>query len=181
MSGLQERKKTVVVPRGMGIDGMVALFKHIVSLSRVQYIHVDGQGRITYARFVREDEKEDEYELSEEFKGMLPSAILQYVDLREIDEDSNAGRAIGRLIYGVTSDGLVPLAFALHPKSLFWKWHVASVGFDISSKSESIYGVPTRFDEMIPDTSLVIMAGYKHDAPLSDTRRALKIVIPVTG
>lgn len=178
MSALQERKKTITVPRGMGIDGMVALFKHIVTLSRVQSVHVDAQGRITYVRIVREDEKDDEYELSDEFKAILPSFILQHVDLREIPEDTNAGRAVGRLIYGVTSDGLVPLAFVLHPASRFWKWHLDSVGLDISNKNDSIYGVPTRFDELIPDTSLVLMAGYKHDTPLADTRRALKIVIP---
>jgi len=181
MSGLQERKKTITVPRGMGIDGMVALFKHIVALPRVQYIHVDGQGRISYSRFVREDEQEDSYDLSDEFKNLMPSAILQFIDLREIADDDNAARAVARLIYAVTSDGLVPIAFALHPKTLFWKWHTASVGLDVSNKPDNIYGVPTRFDEMIPDTSLVLLAGYKQDTPLADARRALKIVIPITG
>lgn len=178
---MQEKKFTIAVPRGAGVDGMMTAIRKVLSLSRLQSLAVDQNGRVSYVRFLREDEPEDKLDLQEEFDRLMPSKIIQHIPLKELFEDASAANTIAKMIYAVTVDSLEPLAFALHPRSGFWKWHQVSTGIDISQKEESIYGIPTRFDEDIPLETLVLLAGYSREASLIDARRGFKVVMPIQG
>jgi hypothetical protein len=142
----------------------------------VQYINIDGNGRIRYARVVRKNEPLER--VDQDFPTLVPSAIIRLATIKELPEEKNAAYAICRMLQAVAFDKQFPLAFVTNPKTTLWQWHDETTGIDISQTEDNLYGVPLLFDEGIPAYVLILCAGYLRDSPLAETRRSLKITMP---
>lgn len=176
MSEFQELSDTIEVPRGTGIDGFIAAIRSILRLPRVQYINIDGNGRIRFARVVRRGEVLRPE--GPDFSNLHPSAIIRNAELRELPEEGVAAFAVGKLFWYASLEKLYPIAFVTNPKTTFWRWHKDTTGFDVSHSEGSLYGVPLLFDENIPPYVLVLCTGYMPGAPMSETRKSFKITMP---
>jgi len=179
MSEFQEQSDTIEVPRGTGIDGFVAVIRGLLKLPRVQYINIDGNGRVRYARVVRKGEAVRPADL--DFSSLYPSTIIRNAQLKELPEERVAAFAIAKMFQAASYEKLYPISFVTNPKTTLWQWHDDTTGINIAHSEDSLYGVPLLFDENIPAYVLVLCTGYMPGSPMSETRKSFKITMPQYG
>lgn len=176
MSDYEEVHGEVEVPRNAGVRGFLKAIEDILKLPRVQDIHIDARGKVSYRHFLREGEERKA--LSVDFGSLMPYAVIrnsQCVEL--VDPDLNACVAAGQLFNMAAGDHLHPVALVGGANTGFWKWLEHSTGLVVPSEHE-VFGVPFMRDRQLEDYVLVLCAAYARGAALVDTQKSYKLVIP---
>jgi len=164
------------VPKSTGVEGFVHTIREILKLPRVQSVNIDSKGRINYKRYILEGEQHD---LAVDFEGLQPWAIVRNSDVEEITADSyNAAIILVALLDCAARDNLHPIAFVLGANSNFWNWYTATTGFAVTSKT-NICGLPIYNDRHLPDSVLVLCAGFTAKSALIDTQKAYKVEMSI--
>lgn len=176
MSDFREQSDTIEVPRGTGVDGFVATIIGILKMPRIQYIHIDGNGRIKYARVVRKGEEFQRY--SPDFEQLQPSFIIRQSNVKELPAEENAAYAITMMFKAAGIEKLFPVAFVTNPKTRLWDWLIDSAGIDLSQTDDVLYGVPLIYDEQIPNYVLILSTAFLPNATMGEIRRCFKITMP---
>jgi hypothetical protein len=176
MNEFKEQSDTIDIPRGTGVDGFITTIAGILKMPRVQYIHIDGNGRIKYARVVRKGEEISH--LNPDFSQLQPSFIIRHASLKELPEEKNAAYAITQMFLRAAIDKMYPVAFVSNPLTRLWDWFRDSTGIDLSITPDVLFSVPLILDEGIPPYVLVLCTAFLPNATMIETRTCYKITMP---
>jgi len=172
----EEIRESLEVPKNTGRQGFLRAIEEILTLPRIQDINIDARGKVTYRYSLREGERRRE--VKPDFDSLLPYAIVRNAEVRELVEpDANAAVAVSQLFDLASADHLFPTAFVAGPDTLFWKWYTESTCIELLSQEE-FFGLPVLSDRYVEDYVFILCAAYTRGAPLSDTQRSYKLVIP---
>lgn len=172
---------TVKVPANTGIEGFLHTIKEILKKPRVQSINIDGRGSVSFRFFVSEgDDIENTKNFGVDFAALEPYAIIRNADIQEVflPPDVAASTAVSVMFEKATGDRLRPLAFATGAKSILWDWYRFTTGHELH-QTEYFFGLPVLTDRQIPDTVLLLCAGFGKDAAFIDTQASYKIEMPL--
>jgi hypothetical protein len=177
MSEFKEVTDVVEVPKNAGIDGFLLTIRTYLRKPRVQEITIDARGKVSVRRYVRSDDSDRNVGI--DFDGLQPAGVVRNAHVEEVSvfEGANAAVVIGGLLDMVAVAQLKPLAFMTGAGSALWDWYRITTNVALKNR-ESLHGLPLYLDRQIPDTALVLAAGFGRDAALVDTRNAFKIEIP---
>lgn len=172
----REVKNHVEVPKAAGVTGFLLTVEKILKLPRVQEIHIDARGKVSYRHYVREGEPMQELQV--DLESVMPYAVVRNSTVSElVAPDYNAAVALGQLFDLCAADHLFPTAFIAGPTTEFWKWYEASTTIAITSREE-LYGVPILLDRFVEDRTLILCASFSRTGVLVDTQRSYKLVMP---
>lgn len=172
----EEIRDSVEVPKNAGKQGFLRTIEELLTLPRLQEIRIDARGKVDFRYHLRDGEQKKSVEPN--FEELLPYAVIRNSEVRELTEpDDNAAVAVSQLFDLASADHLFPVAFVAGPASTFWDWYRASTSIDPLS-TEELYGLPILNDRQLEDYVLVLCAAFSRNAPLSDTRKSYKLVIP---
>lgn len=177
MSSFDIKKETVTVPRGAGIEGLIALIRQICRYPRVQSIHIDAKSNVTFSYVSREGERALPSP-DVEFETVLPSSVVRANHIQEIPEQTNASHAVASLFQAASKDLMFPIAFVMHPGSTFWVWHERTTKMALDPSREELYGFPLLLDDKLTSDRLVLCSGYMRGGSLLDTRKSYSILLP---
>ena len=170
-----EETKDIEVPAATGVPGFLKVIAGILGLARVQRVVIE-KGRVSYARYRREDEPEQPFDV--DLATLMPAAVIRNSVLEEISlVADNAAIGIAQLFAKAHMDGFNPIALVGGLNSLFFLWHAQTTKV-VLSKTEC-YGLPFLPDPEIPDESLVLCTAYGRRAMLPDTARCYKLTVPL--
>lgn len=174
MTEYRKKEDSVEVPKNTGTQGFLRTIESILRLSRVQQVTVDAKGRVSWTRYVREDE-EEEPGLRVDFGDLAPWAIVRNRSVEELlVHNADASLTLAMMLDTASSDGLYPAAFVSGANTVFWKWFGQSTHYQPRANGR-LMGLPFYLDRGCPDTALILCAAYEPTAQLSDTERAYKI------
>ena len=178
MIELEEVVHEIEVPSNTGIDGFLHTIKILLRLSRLQELRIDSRGKITYRRFV-DNEEEERRSVSVDFTTLEPHWIIRNSKVEEVQvyAGANAAVVIGGLLDLVATNQLKPLAFISGAATALWDWYKSTTNVRLRNR-DVLHGFTFFTDRAIPDTALILAAGYGKDAVLADTRVSYKIEIP---
>jgi hypothetical protein len=178
MDDFEKVTDTVEVPPNTGLDGFLHTIRTFLRMPRVQEIHVDARGKVTVERFARRDD--GDRNVGVDFGELQPHGIVRNTQVEEVAmyDGSNAGVVLGSLLDMVAVAQLKPLAFMTGADSALWDWYKLTTGVRLKNK-DTLHGLPLYKDRALPDSALILAAGYGRDAALVDTRRAYKLEMPV--
>ena len=169
-----EEEKTVDVPPGTGVPGVVRAVETILKLGKIQELTV-VPGRVTYIRLRKDEEPEQLIEL--DLATLMPSHVVRNCVLEELHLKSvNAAVVIGQMFFSVALAGLNPVAFVGSTNSELWAWYEATT--QLTASREEFYGVPFYADKDIPDEVLVLCSALGRRAAMVDVTHGYKITIP---
>lgn len=180
MGDYKEVTGTINVPKNTGIEGFLHTIRQLLSKPRVQSINIDARGKVTFKRFVNEDdEPENQNNFGVDLESVYPSNIVRNAHVVELIPPSilPASVIVGLLFDKVSQDKLRPIAFVVGADTCLWSWYQFTTGHEIQDK-EHFFGLPVLPDRQIPDTALLLCAGYGRDAAFIDTQVAYKTEIP---
>lgn len=167
---------SIEIPKGTGLDGFLRAIRELLQLPRLQGIHIDARGKVTYKHFLREGEKPRALEV--DFDSLMPYAIIRNGHVEELTPaGNNAAVVLGQLFSRAAADHMYPVAWVSGPKTTFWKWFDASTGIT-SPVHEELYGLPFLADRMVEDSVLILCAAYGRRGAIGDTQRSYKILMP---
>jgi hypothetical protein len=174
----EEVKGTVEVPPNAGIRGFLRAIEEVLKLPRVQEIHVNARGNISFTHFARTGEQRQPIEVN--FESILPYSIIRNSRVEElVAPNVNAAVAVGQLFGMSARDHVVPVAFVGGAKTAFWRWLDTSTGLPLSGVSTEVaFGIPFLYDRQLEDRVLVLCAAYTRASALVDVQRSYKLVIP---
>lgn len=177
MDDYKEVTDTIEVPKNTGIDGFMHTVRTLLYKPRVQEIRIDARGTITCRRYAKQND--NQRNAGVDFEGLQPGSIVRNTVIEELPTYANVSAAsvIGSLFDIVASEQLKPLAFMLGANSTLWAWYRHTSGVELRAK-DTLHGLPVYADRYIPDTALIIVAGYGRDAALIDARKSYKIEMP---
>lgn len=176
MADYEEVVGVVEVPKAAGIEGFLLGIKDILSLPRVQSIHIDARGRIEYKHYVRTGEPYQPLKVS--LDSLMPYAVVRNGTVTELaDPDYNAAVALGQLFNAAEADHLYPVCLIGGANTRLWKWYEGSTATTLSSR-ESLFGVPYTADRMVDDGVIILAAAFARGGALIDTQKSYKLVIP---
>lgn len=173
MDEFKEETQSIEVPKNVGVEGFIHTVRELLRRPRLQEIRIDARGKVVYRQYVRQGEQNN---VSIEFGELAPSGVIRNTDLQEVPVRSgaNAASVIGYMLDIASTDRMHPIAFVSGPGSLFGEWYCHSTGMQLRS-STHVFGLPLLLDRLIPDTALILCAGYGKDAAMIDTQRAYKV------
>ena len=177
MDGYREVSKTINVPPNTGIDGFLRTLRQILRKPRVQDVHINSRGSVRYVRYVREDEPEDTAGI--DFDDLQPYHIVRNAELQEFMPPSElpAAVVIGMMFDRVAQDRMHPIAFATGAASGLWDWYQYTTGHIVEARRQ-LFGLPVLADRQIPDSVLLLCAGFGRDASFVDTQISYKVEMP---
>ena len=177
MTRYEQVTDTVEVPRNTGVEGFLRVLRIYLSKPRVQEINIDSRGKVTVRRWAPAND--GDRNAGVDFGDLQPHGIVRNAQVEEVllSRGANAAAALGALLDMVAQEHLVPLAFMTGAGTVLWSWYCSSTGYQLRSK-DTLHGLPLHTDIALPDTALILAAGYGRDAALVDTRTAYKIEIP---
>ena len=177
MSDFREHTDRIEVPKNVGLEGFLHTVRELLKKPRVQDIHIDARGVVKCRRYV--DQDSDIRNSGIDFDGMLPNAIVRNTDISEVAVAANANAAV--VLSGlpdlVAVAQLTPLGFVTGADSTLWEWYKHTTRASLQQR-DSLQGLPVYPDRMIPDTALILAAGYGRDASFLDARNSYKIEMP---
>lgn len=178
MEGYREVTKNIDVPPNTGIDGFMRTLRQILRKPRVQQVVINARGRVSYSRYVRDGEPEETSGF--DFDDLQPYFVIRNSDLQELlpPETLSAAAAICMMFDRVAQDRLYPIAFVAGAESSLWDWYQYTTGHIVFSKKQ-LFGLPVLIDRQVPDSALILCAGFGRDASLIDTQISYKVEIPV--
>jgi len=173
-----ETTDVIDVPRNTGMDGFLQVVRSYLTKPRVQEIIINSSGRVKVRRYVRPDD--NEHNSGVDFGDLQPSFIVRNAPIEEIALLEGAGAAVilGSVLDQVAVAQLRPLAFIVGTNSLLWEWYRQTSGVVLRSH-EMLHGLPLYTDREIPDSVLILAAGYGRDAALLDTKKSYKMELQV--
>lgn len=171
MSEYRRVESSLEIPRNAGTAGFMRTLETLIKLPRVQSITVDARGKVTWTRYVRDDENEP---LAVQFDDLEPWAVIRNGELMELNVNiDDAALVLIMMLDRVTSEGLHPTAFVSGAATIFWDWFASSTGYRFPS--QHVMGLPLYLDRHAPDTALILGAAYEAGASLADTHKSYKI------
>ncbi len=177
MDDYREVSKSIDVPPNTGVDGFLRTLRQILRKPRVQDIHINSRGQVRYTRYVREDEPEEPVGI--EFDDLQPYYVIRNAELREFmpPPDLPAPVVIGLMFDQVAQERLQPIAFAVGAQTGLWDWYQYTTGHDVVARRQ-LFGLPIFIDRQIPDSVLLLCAGFGRDASFVDTQTSYKVEMP---
>ena len=177
MSEYQEVIDTIEVPDNTGMEGILHTLKTLLRKPKVQEITINGRGIVKCRRYAKEND--NTMNAGVDFSDLVPSAIVRNTHVVEVavTASMNAATVLSSLLDMVSMEQLKPLAFVSGADTSLWQWYRATTFTELNSR-ESLLGLPLHLDRVLPDTALVLAAGYGRDAALVDARTSFKIEMP---
>lgn len=177
MSDYKEVTDSLEVPSHAGVEGFIAAMRQILRQPRLTQVTIDGSGKVTYTRWVREQEPRKTIEV--DFDSVSPSALVRNLEVQELDlfdHMGNASTCISAMFFAAELEQMCPVAFVTGANSVFGEWHLRTTGVRIGSKTA--YGIPVYKDRFIPDDALLLVTAYSRGAALIDSQKSYKIAMP---
>jgi hypothetical protein len=177
MMNYVEQNEAVEVPKGTGIEGFMRAIREVLQLPRVQEIHVDARGKVSYKYFLREGETPSE--LKVEFDSLMPYAIVRnglVVEVQPRAGADNAAVILGQMFARAAIDHVYPVAWVAGANTIFWRWFDESTG-QASLVHDELFGLPFVRDRMVEDPVLLLCTAYGRYASIVDTQRSYKLLM----
>lgn len=177
---LKEIESEIAVPRNTGLPGLLRAIEQIAARPRVQSISINSKGVIKYKHYVPDDSEEYK-NFGVDFEDLRPYSVIRNTEIVELDVGSTpppASTVIGMLFDSVLLRQMRPINFVVGVATQLWSWYQDSTGHAMQVKSH-LHGLGVLIDQEIPDTALILCAGFGKDAALIDTQVAFKIEIPM--
>jgi hypothetical protein len=174
---------TIEVPPNTGVDGFLYTLRELLKLPRLQSVKIDAKGKVTYERYIREDEKAP---IGVDFADLEPWHIIRNAPVQEVRiRTSNPATALLLLFDSVRMEGYQPAAFVTGANTTLRYWLEMGTGQTLQPSMQTLFGVPIYTDRNCPDSVLVLCGAYTSGAPLVDTQKSYKIemeldVVPET-
>lgn len=164
------------IPRGVGVEGLIALLRKALRKRHVSRIEITEE-RFTYTRLARVDEPEEEG-LAVDLPSLRPYAIVRSLGeaIEEVLHADKAGQALTQMFLAAHTAGLNPIAFVAAPNSYFWRWYSATEG--LALPKDELFGYQVRIDPDAPREALLLCLAYSRNAELLEARKVLKITVP---
>lgn len=180
MSDFREVEKTINVPKNTGVEGFLHTLKEILKRPRLQDIHIDARGKITYKHYVREGESENNFKV--DFDFLEPYHIVRNGIVQELTFEwgENAAIVMAMLFEAVHRDQLHPVALVSGAASHFWEWHKFSTRVDLRSQ-DIVYGLPFLGDRHCEDSTLIMCAAFGRNSTFADTQRSYRIAMDLAA
>jgi hypothetical protein len=166
--------QSVDVPPGTGVEGFVHTVRSLLKLSLIQSISINARGKVTYERFVDEDEKNP---IKVDYSGVEPWYIARNAPggVEELALNSyNAAVILCAVLDRAMTERLHPIAFVASPNTVLWDWYGYTTGTTVNVRN-SICGVPIYTDRHVPDSALILCGSYAKDGAIIDTQKAYKV------
>lgn len=176
MDEYSEVTRTVTVPANTGVQGFLRTIEEIIRRPRVQQIVIESD-KVTYKRFVSSEEEEPK-NFNLDLTGLQPHHIIRNAPVEELPypPSTPAAVVVGMMLDVVSSKTLTPIAFATGADTALWRWLYYGSGLDVRTR-DRLFGYKLYTDRAIPDTTLVLCAGYGYTHSLVDTRVSVKAEI----
>jgi hypothetical protein len=177
MEAYEEKASTVTVPANTGVEGFLRTLRAVLSLQRVQSIHIDSKGRVRYTRLVREGETDTP--LAVDYTELAPWNLIRHGELENLryPPDTVATTVMAHVLDYCAREDVLPIALVIGNPTNFWKWHedTASISFSIKSFA---YGLPVIVDNDVPEHAVVFCVSHLRGS-LIDCHRFLLVAMPV--
>jgi hypothetical protein len=159
--GYKQQTGEVEVPKGAGVEGFLLAIRNILKLPRVQEVHIDSRGKVTYAHFVPDDV--EPALLSIEFETVMPYAVVRSGHVVEVTRPSieNPAVTIGCLLHGAALDHLAPVAWVTGAKPALWAWYHGGTGTGENIRGDDFFGLPVLRDPKFEDNSLLTLVAVQ--------------------
>jgi len=176
MSEYHEVTETVDVPGATGIEGFLAVIRRVLHLSRVSRVEINGTGKVSYTRFVREEEPSHVIEVN--FDSVMPSSVVRNAEVHEIDIFGIESAAVGLalMFYAAAQDHLCPVGFVTGAATVLPGWYFKTVGVRLGQ--DTVYGLPLYRDRFLPDDVLLLACAYSRQGSLVDVKKSYKVLMP---
>lgn len=174
MPQYEEEHKTVDVPKGAGIPGLVSAVTSILELPRVQSIHIEN-GTVSYTRFKKAGDPD--VNVDQDFDSIMPWQIVRSRDISEvIITSTNAAVVLGQMFAMTSMDGYNPVAFVGSPASKFWAWYTGTTS--LMTGRDDLHGFPFHVDKQVPDEALILCVALGRRASMVDVVKSYKVTVP---
>lgn len=176
MDEYREETHTLDVPPNTGIEGFMRTLRAILKRPRVQRVTIEVNGTITYTRYELPDE---ESPIGVDFSSLQPYHIIRNSQVSEIlpPPELPATTVLAMMLDRVAQDRLHPVAFATGSDTHVWEWLSYTTGYTPNARAQ-LLGVPLLFDRQLPDSALILCAGFGRDAAFVDTQISYKVEMP---
>jgi hypothetical protein len=177
----REISATVVVPPNTGIEGFVRTLRTILKRPRVQHIEIDARGKVTYRRWGKavDEDGGPNNNFGVDLEDLHPYNVIRNSSVREFMPPPGLPAAVvAALMFDKTAkDQMHPLAFASGAETTLWEWFRFTTGFSLEDR-DTFCGLPLLLDRQLPDTALLLCAGFGKDAAFVDTQVSYKVEMP---
>lgn len=166
------KKDSIDVPKNTGVEGFLHTVRVILKMPRVQSIHIDASGKVSYERYVQQDEPVELGDVG--FEDLEPWHIIRNRDVEElIPNGTDPATVVMGMFNMAQREGFIPTSFVTGANSIMKIW--MSTGGRPIPDGKQIFGLPIYYDRNTPDTVLIMTVGYTKDAGLIDTQKSYKI------
>ena len=178
MTDLELVEESLQVPSSTGMEGFILVIRKILKLSKVQSIHIDASGRMTWSRLAVSAAAESQDWAGEAlFDKVSPGFIIRNNDIEELEVPLEPLQGIARIFQKAALQHLHPVAWVSGPRSAFWAWHARAVGFSMSAGKDEVYGFPFLYDKEIPEDTLILCTAYERGSAMIDVKKSFKLVM----
>jgi hypothetical protein len=181
MEDWREINGTIEVPSNTGIPGFLRTIELLLKKPRLQEINVDVRGKVSFRHFAKngEDYGDQSNNFGVDLQDLQPSHIIRNAEVREcvLPQELPAPVIIGIMFDQAAKDRFIPLAFATGRMSVLWEWYQFTTGYRFESR-DRLFGLQLLEDRQLPDTVLLLCAGYGRDAKFIDTQVSYKVEMP---
>jgi hypothetical protein len=175
MASYEEEHKTIDVPQGTGVPGLLKAVGAVLELPRVQNINIDKDGKVSYRRFRKPEEPEQN--LAMDFDTIMPWQIVRTHLVTEVAIVSiNAAVVLGQLFSLASMEGYNPVALVVSPSTKLWVWYTSTT--KLVTNREDLHGLPVFFDQQVPEEALIMCVAYGRRAAMVDVVKSYKVSIP---
>lgn len=177
MSDYKQVETTVDVPMDAGIDGFLLAIRQILSLPKVVELRVFDKGKVSYKRWVREEDDANA-NLRVEFDSVTPIGVIRNNDIIDLGiADSSPAVAVCKMLQRAMTDHMFPATFVVGANSVFFDWF-SSCGVDMPKNTERLFGHKLLRDRFVEDEALLLCVAYGPGGSLIDTRLTYKLLLP---
>lgn len=181
MEDYREVTGTIEVPANTGIDGFLKTIRELLKRPRLQEIVIDARGKVTFRRFAKNGENygDPNNNFGVDLSDLSPYNVIRNAQVTEcIPPDGLSAPVIVSIMFDrVAKDRLIPLAFATGANTALWAWYQYTTGYSFETR-DRFFGLPILFDRQLPDTALLLCAGFGRDAKFIDTQVSYKVEMP---
>lgn len=169
-------KKIIDIPKNTGRAGFILAIEKLLKLPRIQNIQIDAKGKVTYTRFVKEDDPS--LPLAIDLASVSPYGIIRNSELVEINfQDLHVGDFLLKLFNTVANDKFFPICFVGSLASSVWPWLKQNNEETVSK--EQLLGYPFYEEGLVENYMLFLCTGIIRESALIDTVRSYKIILPL--
>jgi hypothetical protein len=180
MDEYREVTGTIEVPANTGLEGFVKTIRELLRRPRLQEINIDARGKVTFRRFAKNGEEHEQgNNFGVDLSDLQPWHVIRNAEIKEClpPQDLPAAVIVGIMFDQVAKDRLIPLVFATGRMTVFWDWYQFTTGYTFETR-DRLFGLPVLTDRQLPDTALLLCAGFGRDAKFIDTQVSYKVEMP---